>query len=164
MKQYISRARIFADRYVKDDYGSSDDLDRYVSKYEERVRPVVAGAICSRLVEKTDLKNYKRLLKGLRSLRGYMSDNIMRETEEGIMDVCGEYESKKDESYKNLKKKLEASLKNGWKQKGISGAAVEVNVEGSSQWMGILDKIDSKYNKLLEGVKREFEALLGKNL
>ncbi|MBI4620750.1 MAG: hypothetical protein HY739_11410 [Desulfobacterales bacterium] len=154
MKQYISRARIFVDRYIKDGYEGSDDLDKYVSKYEERARPIVAGAICSRLVEKTDLKNYKRLLKGLRSLNGYMSGSSMKEVEERIMDVCGEYEYKKEESYKDLKKELEAPLKNSWKQQGISGSAVEVNVEGSSQWNDMVDKLEAKYNRLLDGIKR----------
>jgi hypothetical protein len=157
MKQYISRARIFADRYIKDGYGGSDDLGIYVSKYEERVRPVVAGVICSRLVEKTDLKNYKRLLKGLRSLKGYMGGSSMKDVEERIMGVCGEYESRKEESYKDLKKELEAPLKNCWKQQGISGSAVEVNVEGSSQWNDMVDKLEAEYNGLLDRVKREFD-------
>lgn len=154
MKQYISRSRIFVDRYIKDGYEGSDDLDKYVSKYEEKIRPVVAGAICSRLVEKTDLKNYKRLLKGLRSLKGYMSGSSMKEVEERIMAICGDYESMKEESCRDLQKELEASLKNRWKEQGISGSAIEVNVEGSSQWSDILDKLDTRYNRLLDRVKR----------
>lgn len=156
MKQYISRARVFVDRYIKDGYEGSDYLDKYVSKYEERVRPIVAEAICLRLVEKTDLKNYKRLIKGLRSLKGYMSVDSMEEIEGRIIDVCGEYESKKEESYKDLKKELEAPLKNSWKQQGISGSAVEVNLEASSQWNKMVDKLEAKYNRLLDGIKREF--------
>ena len=156
MKQYVSRARIFVDRYIKDGYEGSDDLDKYVSKYEERIRPIVAGVICSRLVEKTDLKNYKRLIKGLRSLKGYMSGSSMKDVEERIMGVCGDYESMKEESYRDIQKELEASLKNKWKEQGISGPAVEVNVEGSSQWNDMVDKLEAEYNGLLDRIKREF--------
>ncbi|MFA4911940.1 MAG: hypothetical protein WC649_12995 [Desulfobacteria bacterium] len=154
MKQYVSRARIFVDRYIKDGYEGSDDLDKYVSKYEERIRPVVAGAICLRLVEKTDLKNYKRLLKGLRSLKGYMSGSSVKDVEERIMAICGDYESMKEESYRDIQNALEASLKNRWKEQGISGSAIEVNVEGSSQWSDMVDKIEANYNGLLDRVKR----------
>ncbi|MFH2013257.1 MAG: hypothetical protein ABIJ37_11275 [Pseudomonadota bacterium] len=156
MKQYISRARILVDSYIKDSYRFSDDLGSYVSRYEERVRPVVAGVIFSRLLEKVDLKNYKRFLKGMRSLKGYMNGEAIKEIEERITYQCGEYESKKEESYKGLKKELEMSFEKSWKQKGISGSALEINVEGASEWNETVNKLEAKYNRLLDIIKCEF--------
>jgi len=79
-----------------------------------------------------------------------MGGNSMEEIEGRIIDVCGEYESEREDSYKDLKKELEAPLKKSWERQGISGSAVEVNVEASSQWDNMVDELEAKYNRLLD--------------
>ncbi len=155
MKQDISRARVFVDRYSKDSYGRSDDLAGYVRKYEEKTRPVVAGAICLRLIEHVSLKNHKRLLKGLGSIKEYIGSERIEEIQETIGGVCEEYEWKKVNSYMELKIKLGAFLKDGLKRQGISGSAIEANVGKSSQWKDLLYNLDTTYNKLLDHAKGE---------
>lgn len=155
MKQQISRAHVFVDRYSKDDFRGSDDLDKYVRKCEDRLRPSVAGAICSRIVDKINFKNHQRLLRGLRSLKEHVDGDIVREMQERITDVCQEYECKKEESYRRLKPELESLLKHGLKEYGISGSAIAVNVKASSQWDAVLAHLDPTYNKLLGRVKKD---------
>ncbi|MDY6854413.1 MAG: hypothetical protein SWO11_06860 [Thermodesulfobacteriota bacterium] len=156
MKQEISAARVFIDRYIKGLSKGTDDLDRYISKYKKAKRTIIARVIFSRLIEKIDLKNYKRLLKGLHSLEGYFDRYEIKEIEDKIGDICDEYERKKEEQYVVLQRELEELLTERLKQRGISGSAVEVNIKISSQWSSILDQIDSQYNRLLCFVKRGF--------
>ena len=153
MKQEISGARVFIDRYIKGLSRGTDDLNKYISKYKEAKRPIIARVIFSMLVEKIDLRNYKRLLKGLHSLEGYFETYEIKEIEHKIWDICDEYERKKDEQYTVLQKELEEPLTKRLKQRGISGSAVEVNIKVSSQWSNILDQLDSQYNRLLCSVK-----------
>ena len=114
----------------------------------------LAGCV-ARLIEKINLKNYKRLLKGLHSLERYFDKYNIKEIEEDIRGICEEYECKKEEEYMGLQKELEEPLRDSLKKKGISGSAVEINIKVSSKWSAILDKLDSKYNRLLCYIKRE---------
>jgi len=159
MKQYISRARIFVDRYVKDGYVGSDNFNRYLNNYEEKVRPIVARAICLRLIEKISLKNYRKLLKGLTSLEGYVDKDKIKVIQERIEEVCREYKRKKEKNYRDLKIELENPLKRELRRQGISGSAIEVNVEASPQWNEMMFAVDPTYNSLLNRVKKEFGAM-----
>jgi len=158
MKQYISRARVFANRYVKDDYTGSDDLGKHVSKYEEKIRPVVAGAVCSILIERISLKNYSRLLKGLKSIKEYINGRYIGEIEKRVSGICKDYKLEKKEKFRDLKRGLETTLKDSWKAQGIWGSAVDVNINASPEWEIILDELDTKYNRLLNSVKGEFKS------
>jgi hypothetical protein len=157
MKQEISGARVFIDRYIKGLSRGTDDLDRYVSKYKEAQRLFIARVIFSRLIEKINLKNYKRLLKGLNSLERYFDKYNIKKIEENIRGICEEYECRMEEEYTGLKKELGKPLMDSLKQRGISGSAVEINIKTSSKWSDILDQLDSKYNRLLCSVKREID-------
>jgi len=142
MKQDISRARIFTDRYIEGGrHGGSNDLGRYISKYKEKARNVVAGAICSRLIEKITLKNYRRLLKGLKSLDGYLEPGNMGDLEEKIKSLCEEYECNMEQSYTKLLGEMETHLKNRLEERGITGSSIEVNAKISPHWNGIKDEL-----------------------
>ena len=155
MKQQIARVHVFVDRYSKDDFRGPDHLDKYVQKYDDTLRPSIAGAICLRLVDKINFRNRQKLLRGLESLKAYIDGDLLREVDERITDICKEYECKKEESYSRLKPDLEPLLKNDLREKGISGSAIAVNVKAFSQWDAVLAHLDPIYNKLLDRVRRD---------
>ena len=160
MKQDISRARIFTDRYIEGSgYGGSNDLGRYVSKYKEKARNVVAGAICSRLVEKITLKNYRILLKGLKSLEMYLEPDNMGDLEEKIMGICEEYECKMEQGYSKLHCELKLHLQSRLEVQGITGSSIEVNAEIFPKWNVMIDELDLEYNKLLNSIKEKFRPV-----
>ena len=157
MKQLVSRARIFTDRYIEGGgHGGSNDLGRYVSKYKENVRNAVAHTICSRLVEKITLKNYRRLLEGLKSLEGYLQPDNLGDLEVEIKSLCEEYERKMEQNYIKLLGEMETYLKNRLEKCGITGSSIEVSAKISPQWNGIVDELNSKYNRLLNSIKEKF--------
>lgn len=157
MKQHISKARIFVDRYTKDGgYVVSNDLDRYISKFQEEARPVIARAICPRLIEGITLGNYDRLIQGITSLKKYLDPDITGDLEETVRPICEEYKRKKEEKYRDLGRELERHLRCKLKEHGISGSAIEVNVEVSTQWNDILDRLNLKYDRPLSLIKDKF--------
>ena len=160
IRQSISRANIFINRFIKDDHTSSYDLNRYVTQYDEAIQQIIAETICTKIMEKITLYNHKRLLKGLDSLKMYFPIEKIERFEERIKDVCEQHEQTKKESYRNLQRELEERLMDNLRCQGISGSAIEVNLEITSQWNEILDKLNSRYNGMLNDIKVEFDATM----
>ena len=158
-QQYISRANVFTDSFIKDHHRGSYDLRKYVGRYEEEIRPIIADAICSRIITKISLQNYKTLLKGLDSLKQYFSTPKFDEMKQRIRGICEEYDSKKEENYNILYGKREEPIRDNLSRRGISGDAIVVNVEASPEWDEVLNKLDSTYDQLLNNVKESLSEV-----
>ncbi len=101
-------------------------------------------------LESAELLHGLKLYSSMLSHLEIIAKNARKKAEEDRLKARDNIISQDD----YLKKELEASLKSSWKQIGISGSAAEVNVEGSSQWNDMVNKLEAEYNGLLDGIKR----------
>ncbi|UCC66271.1 MAG: hypothetical protein JSW32_05145 [Deltaproteobacteria bacterium] len=84
------------------------------------------------------------LLNGLEILLGRRG----KETVEALRELTTRYQKEREQGYQELEKELREELA----RKGISGPAVEPNLDANPRWTDFIDKLKGKYKGHLQGI------------
>jgi hypothetical protein len=162
--KYVPEGEKLAARYLKDE----GDLLAELDKYDPSARPFVVEGAQGTLVNNIDLprneylkKVNKRAMEALKELkRDKVSlENVYTKLRRVFSHYEQEGEQQRRQAYDQVKRDVEARLRQAMQQQLGAAAPARINVEAQPQfqqeWRRTLVQLESQYLTLLEEFKQE---------
>ena len=162
--KYVPEGEKLAARYLKDEGDLLAELDRY----DESARPFVVEGAQGTLVNNIDLPRNehlkrvnKRAMEALKELkRDKVSlENVYTKLRRVFSHYEQEGEQQRRQAYDQVKRDVEARLRQAMQQQLGAAAPARINVEAQPQfqqeWRRTLVQLESQYLTLLEEFKQE---------
>jgi len=150
-KELLQKVNSIFHRYKAGHIALNEILKEIEKEGEENQRKIKEGVI-SQWIEALSLKEEdERILKGIEALK----EKDIGRIKEKFYLLLSQYQRDKNKIFQDLKSQLKEELK----REGISGSAVEPNVEGSKQWDRASNEMDKNYRLRLEEIKDELKIL-----
>ncbi len=148
-KEILLKANSLFHRY-RDGHFSLNEVLEEVDKMDQKTAKTVKESLLSQWVDALTLNDdHERLFKGMEALKSQSLDE-MRTRFQRLL-------SKYQEERQRLKEKWSAQLERALKKKGISGSAVEPNLEKSDLWGKENERLTHSYREELEQIKQELK-------
>ena len=76
-----------------------------------------------------------------------------KETTAEVEKLCHEHAGRKGQTYAELREKLEQPIRQELSQLGISGSAIQIDVESAPQWLQAKEEMDVQFQARLSEIK-----------
>lgn len=137
-----SQGEDLANRYLNILSYGPEDLKRDLDRLSAEARATVIAAVLGRLVQKATISSdNQRLLDGIKAL----GENGPGGLAQALADLCRRYQQHREERQAELGLELERETREELEALGISGDAIEVDIESSSGWQEALGQIESEF-------------------
>ena len=147
-EEIAQKARSLVTRYLQVDFNFRE-LEKELSRIEPEQRPPLERLILQELVQTIQLdRDHSLISQGIQALRP-KAEGLFEE----LKRFMQRYQQKQQEEYSQVKKKLQAHFAT----LGISGSAVQVNVDGSQEWEKSLAAFRPSFEKELRSLKEKIE-------
>jgi hypothetical protein len=150
-KEVLQKASSLFHRY-RDGHLSLNEVRKEVEKMEGKKATMVKQSLLSQWIDALSLNDDdEKTLKGIESLKQQGIDEI----KEKFHHLLSQYQGEKEKA----KEKMRGQLAEALKREGISGSAVEPNLEKSDLWTKENEKLDLPYRMKLEEIKQQLRSL-----
>jgi len=151
-KEVLQKAIGLFHRY-KDGHVSLSEMTREIERMDEKTREKVKETLLSQWVDALWLDDdSKRFLDAIEAIRGGRDLTEMKEKFEKFINA---YHSEIDQARERMSLQLAGELK----EEGISGDAVEPNVQESKGWQNLLDSVNRSHQGRLDEIKEALRKL-----
>ena len=146
-KEYLLKAKALSKRYLNGDI-SLVNLEKELATFEEKAKEQIIHDILKYLAEDLDFgKNYEMALNGIERLSRGRTDNS--EFIGKIRNIFVEFDQLKEKHYQDINNRIIGELS----KTGISGDAVNPNVESNPVWKETISRLAEDYRGNLEKLK-----------
>jgi len=150
-KEVLQKASSLFHRY-RDGHLSLNEVRKEVEKMEGKKATMVKQSLLSQWIDALSLNDDdEKTLKGIESLKQQGIDEIKGK----FHHLLSQYQGEKEK----VKQKMRGQLAEALKREGISGSAVEPNLEKSDLWKKESKKLDLSYKAKLEEIKEQLREL-----
>lgn len=166
--EYVPEGERLAAEYLRDEC----DLVVELGKYDDEVRKHISTGAQGVLIGNIDLprndvakKNNKKAMEAIKELkRDKVSvENVYTKMRRIFNHYEQEGEQQRRQAYEEIKKDVEAKMRQAIQQELGPSASTKVNVEAQPQfqqeWRRALSQMDSQYIKLLDEYKQEILSI-----
>jgi hypothetical protein len=150
-KEVLQKATGLFHRY-REGYLSLNDILKQIGKMEKKTASTVKEFLLSQWIDALSLDDgEERILKGIESL----GQRNIEEVKQTFHHLVSQYQEEKEK----VKEKVKAQRREVLREDGITGSAVEPNLEGSELWKKEEEKLDQSYRTKLEEIKEQLRGL-----
>jgi hypothetical protein len=150
-KEVMQRATSLFHRH-RDGHLSLNEILKEIERMEEKTGTMVKEFLLSQWIDALSLDDDdERTLKGVQSLKQRSIDEVKQK----FHHLLSQYRGEKAKVRERARLQFEEALR----KDGISGSAVEPNLEGDELWKIECGKLDEFYGEKLKEIKEHLKAL-----
>jgi hypothetical protein len=150
-KEIEQKASSLSHRYIEGNLPLNEIL-REMERMDEKTLTTVKEALLSQWINALSLSEEgERLLKGIESLKHRNADELKQRHHQ----LLSQYRKEKEE----IKEKVRVQLTETLRREGISGSALEPNIEASQLWKKETGNLDRLYGAKLEEIRERLRTL-----
>lgn len=165
--RYIEEGQKLAARYLKEELSLLVELN----KYDEQTRAWVSEGAQEILIRNIDLpssdtaqRQNRSAMEGIKLVKRDKAgvENIFSKIRQIFDHYTGQGEAQRREAYENLKREVEAKLRQAIQQQGGVPAdmgPIETNPQFQIEWRRVQGQLDSQYLILLKEYKEELASM-----
>ena len=149
-KEILQKVTGLSNRY-REGRLSLNEIQKEIERMDEKTERLVKEALLSQWIDALSLGDEdERLLKGVEALKNRDVDEVRKKLHRLIIEYQREKEKVKQEAKTQSIKAL--------RREGISGSAVEPNIEGSELWEDELERVNQVYHVKLKEIKEQLRT------
>jgi hypothetical protein len=148
--EYASTGEAIAKRYLRGELGARQ-LETEIKRLQDG-RDLVIKAIIGKILESLNPEDPDRAIEAVIVL----TDD--RETGDELKSLCREHAVRRERTYAELKAKLEQPIRRELMRLGISGSAIQVDIESDLQWLQAKEELDSQLQRKLNEIGQRLIA------
>ena len=150
-KELLEKAKGLFHRY-REGRAPLNEIQKEIERMDEKTSAAIKEFLLSEWIDALSLKGEdERLIRGVE----WLKDGPMAEVVERFHHLLSQYQKEIEKTRHEVRTRLEEELK----REGITGSAVEPNVEGNSLWKKAVQELDRLYGGQLEEIKKELKNL-----
>ncbi|MFQ5872645.1 MAG: hypothetical protein ACE5JL_02440 [Dehalococcoidia bacterium] len=165
--RYIEEGQKLAARYLKEELSLLVELN----KYDEQTRAWVSEGAQEILIRNIDLpssdtaqRQNRSAMEGIKLVKQDKAriENVFSKIRQIFDHYTGQGEAQRREAYENLKREVEAKLRQAIQQQGGVPAdmgPIETNPQFQIEWRRVQGQLDSQYLILLKEYKEELASM-----
>jgi hypothetical protein len=148
--EYASLGEAIAKRYLRGESGTKQ-LEAELKKLQDG-RDLVLKAVIEEILGSLRPEDPDRAIEAVTVLTA--DKKGAKEAVEELKSLCHEHASRRERIYAELKAKLEQPIRQELSKLGISGSAIQIDLESNPQWLQTKEEMDSEFQLRLSEIKR----------
>lgn len=150
-KELLETATALFHRY-RDGHAPLNEIQKEIEKLDEKISVAVKKILLSEWIEALSWSDEGgRFIKGIELLKGGNVEEVSRR----FHSLLSQYQKEKEEAQERVRTHSVETLR----KEGISGSAVEPNIEKSPLWKREFGNLDENYGARLEELRERLRAL-----
>jgi len=137
--------------------GENKLKDLVIATEHHPEKEIMSRALWRQLVAAIHLERCDNVLEGLELLAG--DKESVKHLTDKVKEIGKEFHLVKVNKLQMLNEKIEQNFRQEQAQKGISGSAIEVDVESTEQWRQYLQELEARFQAKLELTKESLSRL-----
>jgi hypothetical protein len=150
-KKLMEKAQGLFHRY-REGHAPLSELQKEIERMDEKTSAAVRDFLLSQWIDALSLKaEDERLIKGIQ----WLKNGRLEGTPQGFRQLSSQYRQEMEKIRQETRTQLVEALKSD----GITGSAIEPNVEGDLLWKEAVEKLDHLYGGKLEEIRKHLRNL-----
>jgi hypothetical protein len=153
-KEILQKASGLFHRY-REGHLPLHEILKEMEKMEEKTRTLVKASLVSQLIEAVSLASpddeNTRIFEAIESLKDRDTDALRQRLDQ----LLARYRKEREKTREKVRTQLLEALR----KEGLSGSAVEPNVEGDPLWEKELEKLGPSYHEELKAIQQKLAGL-----
>lgn len=150
-KELLEKAKGLFHRY-REGHAPLSEIQKEIERMDEKTSDAIKEFLLSEWIGALSLNDEdERLIRGIE----WLKNGQVAQVAEQFQQLLSQYRKEIEEKKHNVRARLEEALR----REGISGSAVEPNVEGNPLWKETIEKLDRLYGAKLDEIKKALRDL-----
>jgi len=150
-KKLLEKARGLLHRY-REGHAPLSELQKEIERLDEKTSAAAKDFLLSQWIDALSLKEEdERLIKGIE----WLKNGRLEEIPQRFRHLLFQYRKEMDKTRQETRTQLVEALK----REGITGSAIDPNVEGNPLWKEAVERLDHLYGERLEEIRRQLRNL-----